>query len=337
MMIASPALLEKGWAPGRRYVRLDVARLVSGVDLQLGLHLITGVKDGPTLGILTTIHGDETLGLMAVRELLNSIDIKSLHGRVAAIPVANPLAAALFTRQTPEQHGKTDLHEVFPGNSAGNLTQRIASVITTNVLDHIDALVDIHCGGLGGRIQNRTDLDASAQTDVYNRSLELCRAFNTPFVHSNNLAGTAAHYCNGRGIPTTNPEVGGVYLGQSAEDAYIKEVVTGLRSVMSALNMIDTPPKRDKKQLLFGVESRFEFNPSVGGFLRSYFDNPADLGCIVKKGTKLGEIVDVHSLEVVEELISSVTGYLFFSRYSGVVEAGTKAFAIAEEASTKWL
>jgi uncharacterized protein len=336
-MTASPSILAKDRAPGRRYVRLDVARLVSGVDLQLGLHLITGVNDGPTLGILATIHGDETIGLMAVRELLNSLDSKSLCGRVAAIPVANPLAVALFARQTPEQHGKTDLHEVFPGSPAGNLTQRIASVITSNLLDHVDALIDIHCGGLGGRIQNRADLDASAKTDVYNRSLNLCRAFNTPFVHSNNLAGTAAHYCNGRGVPTTNPEVGGVYLGRSAEETYIKEIVTGLRSVMSALSMIDAPPRAEKKQLLFGVESRFEFNPSVGGFLRSNFDSPADLGCVVKEGTKLGEVVDIHSFEVIEELISSVTGYLFFSRYSGVVDAGTKAFAIAEQASSKWL
>ena len=46
--------------------------MASGADLRLGLHVLTGHKDGPTLGILTTIHGDETFPLMAVRELLNS-------------------------------------------------------------------------------------------------------------------------------------------------------------------------------------------------------------------------------------------------------------------------
>ena len=38
-----------------------------------------------------------------------------------------------------------------------------------------------------------------------------------------------------------------------------------------------------------------------------------------------------------EELRASVTGYLFFSRYSGTVDAGTKAFAPAEEATSTWL
>ena len=86
--IQSP-LSEKKGKPGRRYVQLDVTRLASGADLRLGLHVATGQKDGPTLGILTTIHGDETFPLMAIRELLNAIDVKSLAGRVAAVPVAN--------------------------------------------------------------------------------------------------------------------------------------------------------------------------------------------------------------------------------------------------------
>jgi len=334
-LVSSP-LAKKG-APGRDYVRLAVTRLASGADLCLGLHVVTGANPGPTLGILTTVHGDETMPLMAVRELLDSIDAKSLSGRIAAIPVANPLAVTVFGRQTPEQHGKTDLHEVFPGNPEGNLTQRLASAITTNLLDHIDALVDIHSGGLGGRLQSRADLDASASADVYEKSLRLCRAFNTSFVHSNNLAGTAARYCNGKGIPTVNPEIGGVYLGPEAESGYLREAVAGLRSVMATLNMIEAPAHPPKKQLLFQVKSRFEVNPSVGGFLRSSFDRPSDLGTHIKKGTKLGEVVDIHSLEVVEELKASVTGYLFFSRYSGVVDAGTKAFALAEEATSTWL
>ena len=329
--------LAKKNGAGREYVRLDVTRLASGADLRLGLHIVTGAKPGPTLGILTTVHGDETMALMAVRQLLGGLDVKSLSGRVAAIPVANPLAVSVFNRQTPEQHGKTDLHEVFPGSAEGNLTQRMASVITAHLLDHVDALIDIHCGGLGGRLQSRADLDASAPDEVYQASLKLCRAFNTTFIHANNLAGTAARYCNARGVPTANPEIGGVYLGPQAEAAYIEEAVAGLRSIMASLGMIEATPQPARKQLLFNVKSRFEVNPSVGGFLQSRFTTPSDLGHRIEKGTKLGEIVDLHSLETVEDLVASVTGYLFFSRYSGTVDAGTKAFALAEEATSTWL
>jgi uncharacterized protein len=330
-------LSKKAGKAGRRYVQIDVTRLAAGADLTLGLHVVTGQRDGPTLGILTTVHGDETFPLTAVRELLDSIDVNDLCGRIAAIPVANPLAVAVFNRQTPEQHGKTDLHEVFPGATNGNITQRLASTISTNLLDHVDALIDMHCGGLGGRLQSRTDFDASASGEVRQQSLNLCRAFNTQFIHENNLAGTAARYCNGRGIPTVNPEIGGVYLGGPAEQGYRNETLAGLRSVMGALGMIGAAPREDKRQLLFGVKSRFEVNPSVGGFLQSHFDKPSDLGRRVKKGDRLGEIIDLHSFKVIEELSASVTGYLFFSRYSGVVDTGTKAFALAEEATSQWL
>src|SRR6185437_6851598 len=278
MVTMQSPLTAKSRESGRQYVPLEVTRLASGADLRLGLHVLTGHKDGPTLGILTTVHGDETFPLIAVRELLNSIDANTLAGRVAAIPVANPLAVSAFNRQTPEQHGKTDLHEVFPGTAQGNLTQKLAGAITTNLLDHVDALIDMHCGGLGGRLQSRADLDASAESSVYEQSLKLCRAFNTSFVHVNNLAGTAARYCNGKGIPTANPEIGGVYLGPQVESAYLAETVFGLRSVMAALGMIPARESTQKKQLLFGVKSRFEINPSVGGFLQSKFALPGDLG-----------------------------------------------------------
>jgi predicted deacylase len=330
-------LLTNKHTQGREYARVPVTRLASGTDLCLMLHVATGAKRGPTIGILTTIHGDETSPLMAVRELLTTLDLSRLSGRLAAIPVANPLAVSIFGRQTPEQHGKTDLHEVFPGSREGNVTQRLAYAITTNLLDHVDALVDIHCGGLGGRLQNRADLDASAPPAVYEKSLALCKAFNSPFVHANNLAGTAARYCNNKNIPTVNPEVGGVYLGPAADHEYMREILAGLRSVMASMSMIEPVAEPAKKKLLFNVKSRFEVNPGVGGYLRSLFDKPSDLGRRIEKGTKLGEMIDVHTLEVAEELKASVTGYLFFSRYSGVVDAGTKAFALAEEATSSWL
>ena len=78
-------------------------------------------------------------------------------------------------------------------------------------------------------------------------------------------------------------------------------------------------------------------NPSVGGFLESQYQLPSDLGKPIAKGTRLGRIIDMHRLDVTEELVAPVDGYLFFTRYSGVVEAGTKAFAISKEKGSKWL
>lgn len=310
--------------------------MLNGAMLALPLHVVTGRHPGPTLGIITNTHGDEFLPTTAIRALLADLDTARLKGRLAVISVANPLATAAFGRLSPEQHGRTDLHEVYPGNPRGNTTQMVAAAIVENVIDHSDAFIDFHSGGSGGRLQARVDYDAKAADVVKRRSLELARAFGMPFVHENDLAGTAAKHANTRGIPAFNPEMGGSYLGPENTALYRKQAIDGLTHVMTALGMLEGTV-RPPRQLHFGLKSRREIRPRHSGYLASNYERADDLGGLVKGGTALGEVVDLYSYGVLETLIAPCDGYLFFSRYSGVVGAGTQAFAIADAASSEWL
>ncbi len=321
---------------GRWFTRIEVTTMLNGAVLALPLHVVTGRREGPTLGIITNVHGDEFLPTTAIRQLLSEMDTTGMKGRLAVISVANPLATANFGRQTPEQHGRTDLHEVFPGNPRGNTTQMIAAAITEHVISHADAFIDFHSGGSGGRLQARVDYSARAEEDVKRRSFALARAFGMPFVHENDLTGTAAHYANGRGIPAFNPEMGGSYLGPENTALYAKQAIAGLTNVMTALGMLEGTVK-PPRQLHFGLKSRREIRPKNSGYLVSLYERPDDLGKLVKAGVKLGEVVDIYSYQVLEEMAAPCDGYLFFSRYSGVVGAGTQAFALAEAATSAWL
>ncbi|MEQ8195412.1 MAG: succinylglutamate desuccinylase/aspartoacylase family protein, partial [Rhodospirillales bacterium] len=264
---------------GRTFTRIPVTQTLFSEQLTLPLHVVTGKKDGPTVGILTVVHGDETLTAMAVRALLEKIDTGEMAGRVCAIPVANTFAMAHFNRQTPELHGRTDLHEVSPGNPKGNLTQMIAAKVRETLLDHVDLYMDFHTGGLGGRLQSRVDYDNEGPKDLQAQCLKLSRAFRSQFVHHNNLAGTATRYLHTRNIPGINPEVGGVYLGPDATDAYLEEMTEGLYNVLVAFGLFPgAKEKKPPKQLHFGTKSRFEVNPSKGGYLVSHFERKEDLG-----------------------------------------------------------
>jgi uncharacterized protein len=321
---------------GRFFTRIEVTTMLNGATLALPLHVVTGQRAGPTLGVITNTHGDEFLPTTAIRDLLAQLDTGKLNGRLAVISVANPLATAAFGRLSPEQHGRTDLHEVFPGNPRGNTTQMIAAAIVERVIDHSDVFMDFHSGGSGGRLQARVDYNAKAPDETKQRSLDLARAFGMPFVHQNDLAGTATHYANSRGIPAFNPEMGGSYLGPENTALYRKQALAGLTNVMTALGMLDGKVK-PPRQLHFGLESRREIRPRHSGYLASNYERADDLGKLVKSGAKLGEVVDIYSYQVLEELAAPCDGYLFFSRYSGVVGAGTQAFAIAEAATSQWL
>ncbi len=335
-MAAESAPLWAHQKEGRFFTRIDVTTMLNGAMLALPLHVITGRAAGPTFGIVTNTHGDEFLATMAIRQMIAGLDTAKLKGRLVIISVANPMATAAFGRQTPEQHGRTDLHEVYPGNVRGNTTQMIAAAITANVLHHVDALIDFHSGGSGGRLQARVDYNTKTPDELKQKNLALARAFGAPFVHENEFGGSAAHYLNSRGVPAVNPEVGGSWLGPDSTNYYIAMMVNGLTGMMQHLGMLEGSPQ-PSRPLQFDLKARREIRPRMSGYLVSLYEQPEDLGQLIKGGTKLGEIVDLYSYKVVEELIAPFDGYLFFSRYSGVVGGGTQAFALAEASATRRL
>src|SRR3954466_8714474 len=151
---------------GRSFTRFSVTPMLNGAELTIPLHVITGRTAGPTFGIITNTHGDEFLATIAIREFIGKLDTAKLSGRIVLVSVANPMATAGFGRLTPEQHGRTDLHEVYPGNARGNTTQMIAACITEHVLHHVDALIDFHSGGSGGRLQARVDHNSKASGEL---------------------------------------------------------------------------------------------------------------------------------------------------------------------------
>jgi predicted deacylase len=321
---------------GRTFTRLPVTTMLNGAELAVPLHVITGRKPGPTFGIITNTHGDEFLATIAIREFIGALDTAKLTGRIVLVSVANPMATAGFGRLTPEQHGRTDLHEVYPGNARGNTTQMIAAVITENVLHHVDALIDFHSGGSGGRLQARVDHNSKAPAELKAKNIALARAFGAPFVHENEFAGSASHYLNSRGVVAVNPEVGGCYLGPATSHYYTKMMVNGLDVMLRHLGMLEgrsTPPR----QIHFDTKARRELRPRSSGYLVSHFEKPEDLGTLIKGGTRLGEVIDLYTYEVIETIDAPFDGYLFFSRYSGMVGAGTQAFALAEAAASRWV
>jgi predicted deacylase len=321
---------------GRSFNRIDVTTMLNGGMLSVPLHVVTGRRPGPTFGIVTNTHGDEFSPTMAIRALLDTLDTARLKGRLAIVSVANPMATAGFGRLTPEQHGRTDLHEVYPGNARGNTTQMIAAAITENVLHHVDTLIDFHSGGSGGRLQARVDYNANTPADLKAKNLALARAFGAPFVHENEFAGAASHYLNGRGIPAVNPEVGGSYLGPETTRYYATAMIDGLVGMMRHLGMLEGEA-RPPRQIHFDLKARRELRPKHSGYLVSHYECASELGALVKGGTKLGEVIDLYSYKVLEELVAPFDGYLFFSRYSGVVGGGTQAYALAEASKSTWL
>ena len=323
-------------APGERAsAMLRVTKTLRG-DLAVPVHVINGTRPGPKFAVLCNVHGDEAMPLLAAIQLLKEAKAEEMAGALVVLPVCNPLAFSDFRRESAEQRENTDLHRCFPGNPRGSVTDMIAHTLATQVLEHVDALCDMHSGGQGGRIHQRADLNEDATGNVREQSLELCRSAGVGVVHINNLPpSTAVGYMNARGKAAAGLEVGGTYMSGPMTDEFVARLVRGLRNQMKTLGILQGKLDLPAKQHLFTRKERKEANPTRGGYLVSHANRIEDLGRRVSKGEKLGSVIDPYTLEEAESLEAPCDGILFFSRMSGPAEAGAKGYAIADAAGLK--
>lgn len=316
------------------YMKIPVARMLTGSETGLPLHCVRGAKPGPTLSVLACVHGDEPQPIRAFQNVIVQIDRKELSGALLLVPVANPFAFANFSRQSPDQHEQTNLWGAFPGSAKGTLTQRYAHKIREILIENADYLVEFHSGGAAGRIQRRVDMDPDYEGALGEKSRGMAIAFasggaglmhGVPFSKS-----SASGHALTQGIPAVSVEIGGAYLPECEENLYRNDLEQGFLNLLVHLGMLPGEEKREKITY-FDFAHRAEANPSSGGYLISRKTHFADLGAKVSEGEFLGEMLDPFSLEVVEELRSPADGILFFSRCSGPFEVGNKGFAVATE------
>jgi len=319
-------------------LELKVGKMLTGAETKLTVHYIRGFKKGPFLGIQGCVHGDEAQPVRSFYSLLKSLNPEILSGTLAIVPVANPYAFSNFSRQSPDQHEQTNLWRAFPGNEGGTLTERYAFLLRSILIDNSDFFVECHSGGTSGRIQCRVDVDPDFTKQVGKKSRQMAYAFargGARLVHGVPLSPSSAPGVSlKKGKPSISVEVGGSYLPESEENLYGDTIEKGFRNLLIYLRMISGKEKRNKI-LYFDKSKRVEVNPAHGGYLLSRKTQYSDLGKKVRKGELLGEMLDPHTLEIIEELRSPMEGTLFYSRCSGPVEIGNKGFAIASKIEIK--
>lgn len=167
--------IEKGES---KQIKLAIAKLTSGIEIDVPVIVTRGKKDGPVLLLMAGLHGDEINSVDVVRTIieqkLNQVD----SGTVICVPILNVFGFINFSREVPD--GK-DVNRSFPGHSKGSLASQIAYHFNKQVLPHCNFIIDFHTGGKSryNIPQVRTVLDNK-------KCKELADVFNAPFtLHSN--------------------------------------------------------------------------------------------------------------------------------------------------------
>ncbi len=130
--------------PSTENIRIDATDSL-GNEGYLPVSIIKGETDGPVFTIVAGVHGFEYPPIIATQELMKEIKAERLSGTLIFIPIAN--RGSFFTR-TPfmNPQDQVNLNCTFPGKPQGTITERIAHIITKNIIPESDILLDIHGG-----------------------------------------------------------------------------------------------------------------------------------------------------------------------------------------------
>lgn len=302
---------------------IDVATLATGLDLKIASYTVEGAHDGPTVGLTAGIHGDELLPVEVVRRVLEGLDPGEMHGRVVAIPLANPLAFEALTRHTP-----TDMHNLnrmFPGSADGWITELIARALAEHLVPRIDALLDLHAGGAFPTVDYVYALNDP----------ELSRSFLFPTMYrgSSYPGSLGTHFIEETGKPVVVAEIGG---GGFQDDTYLDRGVAGVTNALRKLGVLPGDVLPAPRQTL--LTKMQILRPRHGGIL-----TPAvgadQLGTAIDEGTLLGVTRNPQTFEVVEEFRAPFDRtHLVLVRGSiGKVHPGDYAYMLGDLASAETL
>jgi predicted deacylase len=107
--------------------------------------VIHGTTPGPVLALVAGTHGSEYVPIIALQRLRTAIDPATLRGTVVMVHVANMPSFLGRTVYYSPVDGQ-NLNRVFPGKPDGTLSERIADLLTREVIDRATHVVDLHGG-----------------------------------------------------------------------------------------------------------------------------------------------------------------------------------------------
>jgi uncharacterized protein len=107
--------------------------------------VVHGTRPGPVLALVAGTHGSEYVPIIALQRLPASVDPATLTGTILIVHVANMPSFLSRTVYYSPSDGQ-NLNRVFPGKTGGTLSERIADVITREIIGRATHVADLHGG-----------------------------------------------------------------------------------------------------------------------------------------------------------------------------------------------
>src|SRR5499427_108997 len=233
-------------APGQKATGyLEVS---AGVDAATNIPVVVvnGAKPGKVLALVSGAHGTEYVSIIAIEKLIAQLDPAQLTGTVVLVPLINIQS---FEQKVPHVNpvDNKSMNRFYPGKADGTQTERASSLITKQVVDRCDYLIDYHGGDLDESLRPYAYWAPTRKEAQDQISKEMVLAFGLDHIiiwrdRPTDLGATRYldNTSTASGKPSIVVEAG--YAGTvEADDVAL--LVNGTLSTMRALKMLSGNPR----------------------------------------------------------------------------------------------
>ncbi len=292
--------------------------------------VLNGAKPGPVLALIAGTHGHEYPPILALQRLRTTIDPRTLTGTVVMVHVANMPSYLKRTIYYGPTDGK-NLNRVFPGKKDGTLSDRIAWVLTSEVIDRATHLVDIHCGDGNEWLRPYVYWETTGTPEVSAIGRDMVLAFGMDHIiidtsrptdpkTSTYLSNTAIT----RGKPAFTAESGG-WARTSEED--VARIERGVAGLMKYLKMKSDGPDPLGQPVWLGRNQVMTSN------FTGIFYPAVEPGMSVAEGTLIGRVTDFAG-KTLEQIRSPFAGEVLYIVATPPISKGEPIGYVAERVSS---
>jgi predicted deacylase len=270
--------------------------------------IVHGIAPGPVLALVAGTHGSEYVPIIALQRLASSIDPATLSGTILMVHVANMPSFLSRTVYYSPSDGQ-NLNRVFPGKPDGTLSERIADVITREIIARATHVADLHGGDGNESLRPYSYWITTGAEDVAEQSRAMALAFGLEYIivdhnrptdpaRSSFLSNTAILH----GKPAITTETGD---RSRVDEDMVQLVEHGVAGLLKHLGMRDDGPPPvaaahwiDREQVL-RADATGLFYPAVVK------------GQMVEAGDVLGRITDFHG-RLLESISAPFAGEILY-------------------------
>ncbi|MGA7410988.1 MAG: succinylglutamate desuccinylase/aspartoacylase family protein [Bryobacteraceae bacterium] len=240
----------------------------AGVDAATSVPVIVinGAHAGPTLALISGVHGTEYASTVALAQLAARVDPSDLSGTLVILPLLN-VASYL---QKVVHVNPVDKKGVggYPGKADGTQSERIAYAVYNQVILKCDHLIDYHGGDLDENLHPYSYWTNTGKPELDKMSREMLFAFGLKTIIIKPLGGRSLdNAALGMGKASITVEAGRAGTTEAADLAVL---IDGTLNVMRYLEMLPGAVTTSLKNPLWisritRVKSDYEgiFYPSV--------------------------------------------------------------------------